>query len=197
MKKILTKTEQEKRKNRNQLIIGIILVGLMVLSTAGYALTSRSEQNSGGNSQSINYNGIQFIQESSDYWQFTLNGVTYQTTYNPDETKDINISTRVSLASLKDNTLYFVGDNRDSAISEIGSNLNSQVLRIQKACLTQSDCPGDYPIKDCSNDLIIFENSSVIEPNGISQRNNCIFVLSNDTEQVRYSDALLFKILNI
>ena len=193
MKKIVLKSETEKKKNRNQFLIGVILVGLMLLSTAGYALTSKSDTSS-SSGQVVSYNGIKFIKNSA-YWDFNFNGQNYETLYNPGETREVSISANLGSVNLQNKPIYFVGD--DESIGELAKNLNSQVLRIQKACLSENNCSGNYPIKDCSDNVIIIKTPAENETSGISRTNNCIFIVSNSTEQTKYSDAFLFKVLGV
>src|SRR3989344_9104860 len=94
MQKILTKEEKAKKAKRNQLIIGIILIGVMVISSLGFALTSKQDKN---NPDNLNYNGIDFIRDNSGYWLFSIQGTGFATTYNPDETKDISFFSYLSI----------------------------------------------------------------------------------------------------
>jgi hypothetical protein len=193
MKKILTKTQREKGVKRNRLIIGMVLIGLMVLSTVGYALTGRGE--SSARTQNIKIRGVDFVKNDA-YWQFSLNGQDYVTEYNPSEIKDIKTVEGLSLQNFQNKPLYFVGDNE--AISELARNLNNQALRVQKACLSEDDCKENSPIKNCSeNNIIIVKEPDKNESQNIYKTDNCIFIIANSTEQAKYSDAFLFSVLNI
>ena len=194
VKRILTKKEQEKKTQRNQILIGIILIGLMVLSTAGYALTSGEKSGSRGNIEKIEYKGIIFI-KNSDYWQFEKDGTAFTTRFNAQETEGLKILSYLKLNNYADKALYFVGDNNE-AISELAGNLNDKALRIQKACLSEKDCKENFPVKSCDENIIIIKEPQN-ESDSIYRTNNCVFVVANNTEQVKYSDALLFKILGI
>jgi hypothetical protein len=57
MKRLVSKSERERRAKRNQIIVGIVLVFLMVLSVLGFAL-----QGNAGNQEEdkIVYNGLEF-----------------------------------------------------------------------------------------------------------------------------------------
>ena len=46
MKRIETKEIVEKKSNRNKLIIGLIMIGILVLSTAGYAFYNYDKSSS-------------------------------------------------------------------------------------------------------------------------------------------------------
>lgn len=194
MRKIITKEEQAKKTKRNQLLVGIVLIVLMVLSTAGYALTNYEKT---GTVKEVDYNGIRFIKES-DYWVFNLNGYEFQTKYNPEEVKNISVSSKTVIDNYKNKPLYFVTETTQPDF-EIYRNLNGRfILRSQNACLSDKDCIGDFPIKSCSEDnIIIIKEPSENQTERIYQNGNCVFITASYANQAMYSDAFLFKILGI
>lgn len=193
VRKLLTKKEQQKKTQRNQILIGIILIGLMLLSTAGYALSGK-ESNTGTSASKINYKGIDFIQNSG-YWQFQKDGLQYATRFNPQNTEGLKVLGFLKLEEYKSKPLYFVGENND-AIFELNRNLNDKALRVQKACLSGENCTDNFPVKECSENIIILKEPRD-ESESVYRINNCVYVVANISEQVKYSDALLFKILGI
>jgi hypothetical protein len=194
MEKLMTREMKDKKKQRNQLIVGGILIALMLMSTAGYALSDK-EGNSPG-VKKVNYNGIDFLQDDSEYWNFKLNGYDFVTQYNPEDTKEIKNYNRKLLNDYSNEPLYFVGE-ANAGFSEIEMNLARFVLRIRPACMT-SNCSGDYPIKSCSEDnLIIFEEANETFSEGILQDKNCIFIKTNELNQTKYADSFLFGVLGI
>ena len=68
MRKILTKEKKEKKESRNKLIIGLVLVAIMVISTAGFAFFSAPQEKV----SKINYNSIDFILGENNLWQFNI-----------------------------------------------------------------------------------------------------------------------------
>jgi len=190
MQKILTKEERKRKEQKNQLIIGAILIGLMIVSTAGYALGNSKEDET----EKVNFGGVEFVRDNSGYWKFNVQGYDFFTLYNPSEVEDINFFNSQSLQNYNGKPLYFVGGFQESNI-EISRNLNSFVLRFNEACLSE-DCEGDFPVKNCSEDnVIIFEE---IDGKGsIIEKDNCIFIKSDLGNQTRYADAYLFKLLRI
>jgi len=181
MRKIISKEDKEKKDKKNQLIIGSILMFILIFGTIGYAFNRDSNN---GNNQNIEYNGIEFIKNNGK-WYFELNKV-YSTTYNPEE---INISFNIEkkLNDYKNKPLYLVGGN-DEARYELLSNLNGIYSRYQDACL--EDCEEDFPIKNCSDNIIIFQKGD----NKIYQEDNCVFIQG---DEIKSADAFLFKILDI
>lgn len=193
MKQIITKEEKEKKTKKNQLIVGLILILLMVLSTLGYALTGRGDEN---NVKKVKYKDIDFL-KNNDYWSFNYNGYDFATRYYPEEVKDISITNKLVFSSYTSKPLYFVTDSNQPDL-EIARNLNQAVLRIQNACLSSENCTTDSPIKSCSEDnIIVIKEPNEDENEKIYQSDKCIFIIAKDVNQTRFSDAFLFNIFRI
>ena len=189
MRKIQTKEQQKRKERFNQIIIGLILVSLMVMSTLGYSLMSKStEQKS---QKKIIYNGLEFI-ETSGFWTLSINQFKFSFKYNPKEVNksDFNLS---YLDKYYSKPLYIKSEDSDST-NEIYRNLNEIVLRMQPACLNKSDCSGDYPIKNCSNNFIIIQESNISD---IKQTKNCVFIQGKKQDLVKQTDEFLFKIIGV
>ena len=193
MKKILTKKQKSKNDRTNQWIIGIVLIGLMLFSTLGYALGGKDAEDS---SKAIEYNGIKFI-KNSDYWTFNYDDKTFNTLYNPEELKDISVPIQLSINSYNQESLYIVGEITEPAI-EIIRNLNPFILRINNACLPNANCTNDAPIKNPTEDnIIIIQEPVGNQKESIYQQEKAIFITASFEDQTRYADALLFKLLGI
>ncbi len=193
MRKILSQEEKDKKTKRNQLIIGMILIGLMLLSTAGYAFINDEETTS----EKIEYHGIEFQKDNSGYWNFNMQGQNFMTFYNPQETESINFFSQSSLQNYADKPLYFESEFIEPN-TEISRNLNSFVLRFNKACLS-NNCSDNSPVKNCSLDNVIIikdldENNKL---ENIYQQENCVFITASAENQTRYADIFLFRILGI
>jgi hypothetical protein len=193
MKKILTREQEAKKTKRNQLLIGLILVGLMLLSTAGYAFTN-NEGDTTSNSK-VDYKGITFVR-NGDYWDFSLNGQSYMTQYNPEEVKDINFFTNLSLSDYSNKPLYFATDSGQLEM-ELATNLKNSVLRLHSACISNDNCENNLPIKDCSVDNVIIIKEAINQTESIYQNEKCIFITAEYSNLTRYEDAFLFKVLKI
>ena len=200
MRRIITKTQQNKKTKRNQLIIGLLLIGLMLFSVIGYALSGRGAEE---DFEKIEYKGIEFVQDTSGYWSFNIQGQNFLTKYNPIETEEISFSSDLNIADYSNKPLYFVGILQEPNF-EINRNLNSLVLRVQEACLSKKDCENDLPIKNCSFDniIVIKELESDLEDESeekedIYQQENCVFITASLGNQTKYADKFLFNILGI
>ncbi len=191
MRRIITRTQQDKKTKRNQLIIGLLLIGLMVFSVVGYALSGRGSEE---DLEEIEYNGIKFVQDNSGYWNFKIQGQNFITKYNPKETEEILFSSDLTLNDYSNKPLYFVGIFQEPNF-EINRNLNSFALRVQEACLFKKDCENDLPIKNCSADNLIVINEG--DDENIYQQDNCIFITASLGNQTKYADKFLFNVLGI
>lgn len=192
MRSLVNKKNKDKR---NQLILGIFLIIIMVSSTLGYALLGRSEDTG---SSKIEYNGIEFKQDNSGYWYSDIQGYEFITQYNPEELENIEFISSLNVNNYQNQPLYFVGDIGQGS-SEIIRNLAERfVLRIQEACINNESCEQDLPIKDCSTENIIIINEiSEEEVENIYQEENCIFINSSSVNQTRYADKFLFNLMRI
>ncbi|MFA5724023.1 MAG: hypothetical protein WC979_07225, partial [Candidatus Pacearchaeota archaeon] len=193
MKKILTRAQESKKTKRNQLIIGLILVGLMLFSTAGYAIGNYGEDTA--TNGKVDYKGITFTR-NADYWDFSLNGQSYMTQYNPEEIKDINVSTSIILSDYSDKPLYFATESGQLEL-ELATNLANSVLRLQSACISEKNCENNLPIKNCLTDNVIVIKEATNQNEGVYQEGNCVFITAEYSNLTKYEDAFLFKILKI
>ena len=94
MRKIEIRAEKEKKESRNKTILGVILAGLMVLSTAGYAFFSmeRGEKN---DNIKVKYNNFEFV-SYGDLWQTEISGYKFYFSYLPNETRQVNIKKTIN-----------------------------------------------------------------------------------------------------
>lgn len=187
MKKLLTREEAEKKDIRNKTILGIILVVLMVLSTAGYAFYQTGETK--GNVNRVRYNNSDFILGQDGYWHFTVGGVEYATAFNPKDTENITSNVKFNY---KDKPLYFTYDSNRQATDEIARNIGRFASRIQYVCL--GECKEDYAVKNCTENIISIED---VNATLIRQQGNCIHILVNYDDSVKAADSLIFKLAGI
>jgi hypothetical protein len=202
IKKIETKEGQLKKRKRRNLIIGIILVLIMVFGTAGYAVdVALSNKSSSNNADLIKYKGIDFLKDNNGYWEFSYNSKTFITKYNPSELNDTKVSTLgLSINNYVGQVLSFSWNDSQEGVYELDRNLEGNKIPLRvvpQACLS-SDCSGNYPIKNCSIDnVIVFQTPVKNENERVYTDENCVFILANETNQVKYADAFLFKVLGI
>jgi hypothetical protein len=192
MRKISSQENIEKKKTRNRIISGSVLIIVMILSTLGFAFFSRSDNNS-GNVQKIKYGEFEFKRESYGLWKTYVEGQEFATTYTPFETENMTISDEIDLQYLYGKEIYFVIDN-PAASGELISNLGRYIKRYQEACFQGIECNSNFVIKNCSDSVIFYNNSLNIN---IYKRENCLFIEAPYEEQIGASDKVIFRVLGI
>jgi hypothetical protein len=190
MRKVMSKEELEKKDKRNKTIIGIIIIGLMVLSTAGYAFFSGDTSSS---SQKVKYNNIDFLLNEDQRWHFTISNQEFATSFNPTEVKNITIQGDYSLADYSNKPLYLHFENNNEVQQEILYNLNGVYTRANPFCFSNENC--SWVEKNCDDDnlIIIKEARNSL----IKQNNKCVYIDYNETEGLKVADAFIFKLLKI
>ena len=192
----MSKEDIEKKDHRNKVIMSIVLAVIMLFSTAGYFVMDFSSQKA----NSLEYNGVKFTQNEYGLWAANINGVAYQTLFNPKETKNISVNIMSNLYAYTNQPIYFSGEPIEeipgSGVQEILRNIGSVVVRSNYACL-EEDCSMDYVIKNCTNDNIIIFKESQNNQTSITQNERCVNIIYAQGELERASDAFLFKILGI
>jgi len=187
MKRLGSKRKEEKKKRRNQLFVVIVLASILLASIFGYALGGgrSSEENE------ITYNGYEFIEEDG-FWFTETGNFEFSFRYNPEEIEQIDSELNL-LENYYAKPLYISSDYPE-ATYEIASNLDLITLRIQPACLNESDCEGDLPLKTCEDNFIIIEEKN---QTNIIQDNNCVFIQGPQENLTMISDEFLFHILGV
>ena len=196
MKKILSKREKDNIIRRNIILIsilGIFLIGLMVFSTFGFAMSGRGNE---GSLSKLKINGIEFV-KNLEFWIFDYQGQNFQMRYSPEEVENFSIVTTKRLADYNGKPLYFIDDSGEP-LYEFLRNMEPYYIRATPACMESEDCIGDYPVKNCESDNIIIIN----EPGnntyeGFYEDNNCIFINADYANQTRYVDAYMYKLMGL
>ncbi len=195
MKKILSNEDRERVARRNQLIVGVVLILLMLFSTIGFAFNFRL---TGNVVEEIEHNGVEFARDpNTGYWVFNLNGNDYFAIYSPEEVADINFVTGKSVNNYANRPVYFVGEAGDG-FAEIYRVLTNYVSRVGGACLDE-ECEEDYPLKDCNVDnvIVIEEVLDVEGQESITSEGNCVYIKAKPANLVRYSDAFVYDLLGL
>ena len=189
MRKIQTKAAMDRKKKKNQILVGAVMIGLLVVSTLGYSLMSSDED---GEDSKTNEFGIDFFKENG-LWKIVLDGDVFVFQNLPSEVSDVDVNISSSLGMYSGQPLYFVNPNLGA--SEVLNNMGQYILRYQEACIDSESkgslCEGNLPVKDCSSNLIIFREGN---ETGVYQDENCIYIIGDG---VKGADAFLYGLLNI
>lgn len=189
MRRLVSREESAKKRKRNQIILGVILVGIMVFSTIGFAIQGNSSGNSGEDvsGNEIEYNGFKFVNQNG-LW--VLGNFVFQSV--PQQVEDIGEGIKTA-SSYQGMPAYIYSEDEGAEI-EIGVNMGQIALRVQKACPENTVCDEDLPVKTCSDNFIIIKESNVSR---ITQEENCVFIEGLNEDLVELADQFLFKVLGI
>lgn len=186
IKRIETKSDREKREKRNKMFIGIVLVIVMLLSTAGYAIIER------GKEDKVVYNGIKFT-KTDNGWTWITQNFEMLTQFNPREVKNISSNVVSTASKFISSNVYFVAYRFDekAASDEIYRNLRPS--RSQYVCLEENandtEC-ADLPLKSCLKDnvfVVLVKNETKIY-----EQDNCVFIESDSDNIIKAADRFLF-----
>mgnify|MGYP001596309227 CR=1 FL=1 len=184
LRQIKSKQEIEKKSKRNQLIVGSILIGLMILSTAGYSFLDSGDS---GADKKSEYRGLKFNLVNG-LWQTEMQGISFKFQYLPQDVENISVIGNFSMQNYINNVLYVVNNNQ--GFQDIYINLEQYILRTQPACLNNSNCT-EFPVKTCDENIIVFKESN---ETSVSQDNKCILI---NGDGFRGADAYMYHLLGI
>lgn len=192
MRAIETKQEAEKKKKRNQWIIGGIMIVVMLGSTFGYAFYQLG--NKDNQIEDIEYNGYKFTSQSG-FWLTKIGDYEFLFRYNPTEIERIESGgdTLKYLNSYSGQPLYIFSEDYVAEV-EIYRNLGYVVQRFQRACPENTNCTQDWPVKDCSSNFLILRKTN---ESRIYQEENCVFIEGPEQNLTQITDEFLFKIIGI
>lgn len=198
MQRIETSEQKEKREKRRQMITGVVLVVILLLSTAGYSIMDRSKENA---AEKERYNNFEFV-SSGELWR--LQGSSLSTRYLPGEVENISYSAALQQGQFAGRDVYFVAFSEGAKIAanEIARNLPA--LRFQLACLPEqanmSEC-ADLPVKNCGSIVLAIDekrlNNTSSMQERIYQQENCIFLEVSTKNLIRAADRVLFGIYGV
>lgn len=178
-----SKEASDRKRRRGQLIIGLVMIGLMVLSSVGYAFSVFSGSNSGTQNQP---SGQPVFDGSS--WIVDLGGKKFSFLSSIDDVRNVSFNASVSAGDYSAKSVYLVAES-PAVLREIQGVVGPVALRMQEACYGPCNRT-DLPEKDCSNQMIIWHAS---ETNRVYQRDSCVFIEGD----MRAVDAFLYRLLGL
>jgi len=172
MRRITSQKEIESKKKRNNTMVGIFLLIILIFSTIGYGFVYSGRNPGAGRG-------------SSEQSESQNQGVYLRSTIQ--STKNVPVEISFTLNDFAGQPLYIVSDN-PTILNEISTTLGKHASRVQQACF--GPCEDDLPEKDCSENLIVWQDSP---ENKVHQEERCTFIEGDITAV----DAFLYKILEI
>jgi len=171
MRSLETRASREAKEQGKRRMISIVLLAIMVLSTAGYAF--------------VTFEGHSGPAQAVAGSQLTAGGRTFTLANSKEDVSGINAPVSLELQDYLGKNVY-IDSNFPAGSREISSTLGTFAGKLQDACYL--GCNEDLPEKNCSSLLIVLNSSA---PNSISQNENCVFINGN----MREVDAFLYKVL--
>lgn len=191
MRRIASRHEEGRKRRRNQITIGVILIFVMVIGTLGFALQGFGSGNTDtGDDSSVNnieYNGFEFVNQNG-LW--VLGNFIFKNV--PQQVEDIGFVSS-TINDYQGKPLYIDSESEEAEL-EIFINLGNIALRTQRACIEERDCEENLPIKTCTDNFIIIRESNM---SNILQQDNCVFIEGASGDLTQLTDQFLFKILGI
>jgi hypothetical protein len=184
IRKIGTKEEAERKSRRNTLILSIIMISILVLSTAGYF----SMRDNGTSTNT----GSDKVQNVGDSWIINYNGESIRLSSSPESTKNVSVVMFSKLESYAGKSVYVASDY-DGGFYEVGSAMQNYVGRIQQACYGK--CNKDLPEKNCTDTMIVISelNNSAGGAGRVYEQDNCVFIEGG----LNAVDAFLYHIFGV
>ncbi|NPE27051.1 hypothetical protein HNV12_03550 [Methanococcoides sp. SA1] len=200
MRKIKTEKDIERIQRRNNIILGVVMIGLLVFSYAGFSMMSAEE----GESSVVSELGFDFFR-SNGLWKVVIGDEVFAFQNLPSEVEDVDVNLTLEIGDYSGKVLYFV--NPGEGVGEVLNNIDRYVLRYQESCLEQDSgrsvvggrwsddlgnltiCEGDLPVKTCEDNLIVFKQGE----NMVYQNGSCVYLQGD----IKAADAFLYEVLGI
>ena len=151
IRKIEPREESERKRKRNTLYLSIVMIAILVFSTAGYFSLQNEDSGTGTNEK---------VQNVGDSWVFSYGDQTFRLTNAPEDGQNVSILSFVSLDKYSGKTVY-VSSEGDAVFYEIYSSLGVYTERMQQACYGK--CSKNLPEKDCNETMIVIRDLNETE----------------------------------
>lgn len=185
MRKIKTVADLERARRRNNIILGVVMIFLLVVSTGGYSLMSADSDDA----NVVEENGFEFVRDGG-MWKLVFDsqldspldskhqagqgrhqtgqGVVFGFMYLPSEVGDVDVNVSVEFGDYAGKPLYFV--NPGEGVGEVLNNLGGYILRYQESCLQQGF--EDVGSQSSMNMTLVSPGPGVGDLGNVSMENN-------------------------
>ena len=181
IRRLQTKEELDRKKKRNNKILSLTMLSILLFSTIGYAFFINPDSSSSNSNQGQNSDSTQ-----SDKINFQYQGTQFVLISTLNQIKDIPIDITIGPESYISQPIY-IDIKNEGVLKEITLNLGKISSTIQKACYGK--CEENLPEKDCTSNLIVW-NQSIDKK--VYQKDKCIFIEGDIT----VADAFIYKLFN-
>ena len=183
IRKIQTEEEMEKKRKRNSLILSIVMISILVFSTAGYFSLREDDASSSGDNR---------VENIGDSWILRYGDQIMQLSNSPESAKNVSISLFKSISDYSGKTVYIASES-DPELYEISSTLGRYIDRLQPACYGK--CDKDLPEKNCNETMIVIRSLNISENSKgrVYESDNCVFI-EGDLIAV---DAFIYNLFRI
>jgi hypothetical protein len=180
MRKLESREQAEKKKKRKVMFMSLIMLAIMLFGTIGFAFSFTS----GGTPQQSNEGSVENAANSGRQASINFNGQEIFLQFDREYVENIGVGSYKTINSYAGQPLYLITNN-SGAYNELAFSIGLYASRVQRACL--GECEEDLPAKDCTSNLIIWEDS---EENRVYEEENCVFIEGD----LRAVDAFIYSV---
>ncbi len=194
MRKLMSKEDRDKKQRRNQILAGVVLGIVMVISVLGFAIQGALGNNTNTNTQqgTTSYNGFQFT-NSNGVW--ILGNFVFQSSPMDASNFSSAINGTLNGAATYQNLPVYIYSENPSARIEAYANLGNIAQRVQDACISGVNCTENVPVKTCADHLIIIKDTN--STGSIRQDGGCVYIEGPNNELVNLTDTFLYNIIGV
>jgi hypothetical protein len=178
--KIERQEDVDKRRRKNMLIMSIVMIAILMFSTAGYFFGSTEEDNAATESAGQ-------VQDMGGTWAMKYGDGYLRFSNSPESVKNLSVMVLSGPEKYAGKNVYIASDNQGIA-EEIAIDIQQIASRVQMACYGK--CEQNYPEKDCNETMIVFNQSL---ENYAYENGNCVFVYGD----MRAADAFLYRLFGV
>jgi hypothetical protein len=182
MRRIETQGDIEKKRKRNNIILSVLMLVILVGSTVGYAFMyyTGSENNS-----QTGTTGNEKIRQVGSKWRVNVSGAEFQLSSSPESIANVSVENFISSGNYYGKTVY-IDSNSNEITYEIASIVGKFAEKVQEGCL--GACERNLPEKNCSDYVIVWNRT---REDRVYQKENCVFIDGS----IRSVDAFLYKLI--
>jgi len=187
MRSLVGREEHENKQKKKGKALLIFMLGILVLSSVGYAFLSGPGGDEG--SQDVSNDNLDGINQDIDgRWSAQYGNQELKFVYAPDYVKDVEVNISSGINDYYQQIVYVASDY-EVVSDEITSTLGLYTSQIKPGCY--GSCEKNLPEKNCSSLLIVWNQSA--SENKVYQDEKCVFIDGD----LRSVDAFLYKIFGL